>query len=737
MSTPIQASTGRIFICYRREDSADVTGRIYDRLVDHYGPERVFMDVEGIRLGYDFRSEIDKTIKASSIVIVVMGDQWFAQVSGKRRIDNTDDPVRLEIEAALRLEIPIIPVLARKAIHSSKTAFPTSLKPLSYRHGTSIRHEHFHADVDSLISQMDKLLERQESKSSKPAEANFPPEQVTTTQEKAVFVSAETQRLNRPEVIETMLRKVPRWVWAVFAATLLLSGILLVLWKRPPGESTPRNFGDLRIESQPSGADLALDGGSTTKTPHTFKDLSFGTHRLTITLEGYSPVERNLQFNGANPPMIVLEPKPKPPEEIAKLSVRSDPPGAVVHMDGTPPQEPPNTFTRVRFGKHKLTASLDGYEPKEQELTVDRATATEVILRLDQSKPTPTPTPKPSPTPTATPKPLPTSTPPSTPAPDPVKELIGEIKRYERAQDWPKQHLASLLLVQRLTTSGEPTSTEHKEALQVAMAGLRTKGKPALSSEEFRAYEENIKYAAHLDILPAILILADDLKDKKSPEAFDWYYYAADKRLDPEAMTRLAWLYFWGECGQHPDKESGFKWFKQAYQAGSIAAGTFVAECYLRGEGTAKDEGAGIHILRSLAKGGVAHANTLLGQCYYNGFGDSADLPQAERDQKAKAYFEQAVAAGDWAACGHLGVLYENGRGTPKDWKAAVKLYLKGVENQNPICMYYYARALENHGPEIRKIFSRADQAATYYKKAAAASVQPAVQWCIQHNVKF
>ena len=51
--------------------------------------------------------------------------------------------------------------------------------------------------------------------------------------------------------------------------------------------------------------------------------------------------------------------------------------------------------------------------------------------------------------------------------------------------------------------------------------------------------------------------------------------------------------------------------------------------------------------------------------------------------------------------------------------------------------MYYYARALENHGPEIRKIVSRADQAATYYKKAAAASVQPAVQWCIQHNVKF
>ena len=50
----MQTSPDSIFICYRREDSADVTGRIYDRLVDHFGPERVFIDVEAIRLGYDF-----------------------------------------------------------------------------------------------------------------------------------------------------------------------------------------------------------------------------------------------------------------------------------------------------------------------------------------------------------------------------------------------------------------------------------------------------------------------------------------------------------------------------------------------------------------------------------------------------------------------------------------------------------------------------------------------------------
>jgi TPR repeat protein len=237
--------------------------------------------------------------------------------------------------------------------------------------------------------------------------------------------------------------------------------------------------------------------------------------------------------------------------------------------------------------------------------------------------------------------------------------------------------------------------------------------------------------------MPAILILADRLKIKNSPEAFNWYYYAAETRRNPDAMTMLGWLYYRGDCGLRPDRESGFKWFKLAYENGSTAAGTVVGDCYLRGDGTAKDQDTGIRILVQLANAGVPHAKTLIGQSYYDGFGQFANLGQGERDQKAKAYFEQAIAAGDWVAYGHLGVLYEVGRGVPKDWKQAVKLYLQGVDKKDPICMYYYARAIEEHGAEITKVFGRRDKAETYYKQAAAASVTPAKDWCIEHNIKF
>ena len=104
-----------------------------------------------------------------------------------------------------------------------------------------------------------------------------------------------------PEAIRRGPTKVPRWVWAGAIATiLLLCGIFISIpefrsWRKQPAP-TPSPLADLLIESEPSGADLTLDGGPPVRTPHTFKDLKFGPHRLTMTLDGYSPVERGIEF---------------------------------------------------------------------------------------------------------------------------------------------------------------------------------------------------------------------------------------------------------------------------------------------------------------------------------------------------------------------------------------------------------------------------------------------------------
>ena len=531
----------------------------------------------------------------------------------------------------------------------------------------------------------------------------WPHEKAAPTNRDVPSPSTPIARPDRPHVIRLRLGNVPRWVWvAAVAAVLIVVAILVATFiprKPVPPQPTPSRFADLLIESEPSGADLKLDGGPPIKTPHTFKDLKFGPHRLTITLDGYSPIERDIEFNGASLPKIVLK-----PEAIAKLSVRSDPPGASIRLDGTLPQEA-NTFRNVKFGEHRLTATMEGFEPKEERLVVSRDTSSEKTLKLERVK-------------------------------DPLQPLLDELKKAEAAHDWVNYHMVSLQLLGRLTSHGEPASNEHRDILTTVIEGFRTKA--ALTSEEFRAYEKNLNDAARLDIVPAILIVADKLKATNCQEAFNWYYYAAEKKYNAHAMTRIAWVYSSGECGQQADKARSFEWFQRGRQAGDTEAARMVGVCYLYGEGTPKNEDEGIRILQDLAKLGEPKAITLMGQCYYYGRGQFKEKSEEERYRMARSFFDQAIKADEWDACGYLGVMYEWGQGGKEDWKTAARLYFQGVEHESPICMYYYAQALENHGPEIRKMLDRPqDDAKTYYVKAAKGRVREAKEWCVKNNVKW
>lgn len=143
-----------IFISYRREDSSDTTGRIYDRLVGSFGRERVFKDVDAIPLGVDFRDYLGKRVGDCAVLIAVIGDRWQANdASGKSRLANADDFVRIEIEAALSRGIPVVPVLVRGAAIPAPDTLPQSLAPLAYRNGLMVRADpDFHRDMDRLIA---------------------------------------------------------------------------------------------------------------------------------------------------------------------------------------------------------------------------------------------------------------------------------------------------------------------------------------------------------------------------------------------------------------------------------------------------------------------------------------------------------------------------------------------------------------------------------------------------------
>ena len=123
-----EPATGRsrIFLSYRRSDASAYAGRLYDSLVAHFGGERVAMDIDTIQAGVDFRAAIQSALASSSAMIAIIGRSWIADVdeTGRRRLDNPDDLVRMELAAAFEGELPVIPVLVGGARMPSGDELP-------------------------------------------------------------------------------------------------------------------------------------------------------------------------------------------------------------------------------------------------------------------------------------------------------------------------------------------------------------------------------------------------------------------------------------------------------------------------------------------------------------------------------------------------------------------------------------------------------------------------------------
>lgn len=151
-----------IFISYRRDDSAGHAGRLFDRLKEQFGSERVFMDVEGIAPGADFVQAIDRAVNASQVVLAVIGPEWLSckDEHGQRRLADAGDFVRLEIAAALRRDKVVIPVLVHDAEMPTEEALPSDIQALARRQGVALTDAHWDSDVAQLTRTLQSTLER-------------------------------------------------------------------------------------------------------------------------------------------------------------------------------------------------------------------------------------------------------------------------------------------------------------------------------------------------------------------------------------------------------------------------------------------------------------------------------------------------------------------------------------------------------------------------------------------------
>ena len=143
-----------IFISYRRDDAEGHAGRLFEDLAERFGKASVFMDVTGIEPGRDFRRVIEQQVASCGVLLAVIGKSWLSatDAEGRRRLDDPYDFVRLETEAALKRDIPLVPVLVHGAHMPRPEQLPDVLTNLAFRNSVELTHARWDSDVQLLIN---------------------------------------------------------------------------------------------------------------------------------------------------------------------------------------------------------------------------------------------------------------------------------------------------------------------------------------------------------------------------------------------------------------------------------------------------------------------------------------------------------------------------------------------------------------------------------------------------------
>jgi tetratricopeptide (TPR) repeat protein len=156
----VPQAAGRVFISYRREETAYPAGWLFDRLSDRFGHGQIFKDVDSIQLGDDFVEVINSAVGSCDVLLALIGDQWLTVTDeqGRARLDNPDDYVRLEIEAALTRDVRVIPILVGRAGMPRADQLPASMAKLVRRNALELSPSRFEFDTGRLLKVLERTL---------------------------------------------------------------------------------------------------------------------------------------------------------------------------------------------------------------------------------------------------------------------------------------------------------------------------------------------------------------------------------------------------------------------------------------------------------------------------------------------------------------------------------------------------------------------------------------------------
>jgi hypothetical protein len=243
---------GGVFICYRREDSAGFARLIYDRLTSKLGRDAVFFDVDDIPVGLDFVDILSERVGRCEALIAVIGRNWASSVDihNRYRLDDPNDFVRIEIEAALARKVRVIPVLIDGAAMPQPDHLPDGLKKLARRQGIEISHTRFDSDVDRLTRALSSLDEELRQREAAEVERAARVERERRETEEVGARAEATSAWDRARRMLGRLRR--RGLWGLRVIALVLGCVSLLLLAALVSQGLQPQPNESRLTASPS-----------------------------------------------------------------------------------------------------------------------------------------------------------------------------------------------------------------------------------------------------------------------------------------------------------------------------------------------------------------------------------------------------------------------------------------------------------------------------------------------------
>ena len=244
----------RVFISYRRDDTAGHAGRLHDSLSASFEEADVFMDVGDIEPGVDFTVAIADAIGSCDVMLALIGTRWASATAanGRRRLDDPDDHVVMEIATALERGVRVIPTLIDGASMPDADALPPRIADLSRRNAVQLSTVTWYSDFETLVAALRRML----PPSAEPARA--------VSRDTALGASAGSAAPLAAEDHHPRKGSFPRWAVLAAVAAVLLVLVVSVAGQEDsggPGSATEAKQLVVEPDSGPPGTTIEVRGG--------------------------------------------------------------------------------------------------------------------------------------------------------------------------------------------------------------------------------------------------------------------------------------------------------------------------------------------------------------------------------------------------------------------------------------------------------------------------------------------